>query len=77
MFKLQNAEVDEARQALEKHGIVSFVPPPPEWSIAQANWDKVRDHVTDLDLDTYDPYIRITACQRTRAKLASIREAIS
>ena len=56
MFKLQNVEVDEARQALEKHGVVSFVPPPPEWIIAQANWEKVRDYITQLDLDTYDPY---------------------
>jgi hypothetical protein len=56
MFKLQRTELDEARQALEKHGVVSFLPPPPEWNIVRANWNKVCDHITLQDLDTYIPY---------------------
>ena len=50
-------DVNGARQALEKHGIISFLPPPPEWNIVRSNWDGVRDHVIGLDLDTYVPYV--------------------
>jgi hypothetical protein len=56
MFKLQRAELDESREALEKHGIVSFLPLPPEWEIVRTNWDKVCDHIIQQDLDTYVPY---------------------
>lgn len=33
MFKFERKELDDGRQALEKHGVVSFLPSPPEWDI--------------------------------------------
>jgi Reverse transcriptase (RNA-dependent DNA polymerase) len=56
VFNLAPADLAASRQALEKHGLTGFLPPPPEWHILCSSWAAVENQISRLDLDTYIPY---------------------
>jgi hypothetical protein len=56
VFNLASADLAAARQALDRHGLTGFLPPPPEWHILCSNWAAVEGHISKVDLDTYIPY---------------------
>lgn len=55
-FSLTQKELDDALAAIEHHGYSTMLPQPPEWLVVKANWDTVREAISRLDLDTYQPY---------------------
>lgn len=56
MFNLTEAELDNAREAIDHHGYSTMLPPPPEWEVVKNNWPTVRAALEKLDLDTYEPF---------------------
>lgn len=68
LFKLTDAELERGKAAVESHGIAGFLPEPPEWQIIKDHWDDVREHIRDIDLDTYKPYEVPTTYTRKNAR---------
>ncbi|MFJ3151374.1 RNA-directed DNA polymerase [Pseudomonas hunanensis] len=56
MFNLTEAELDNARDAIDHHGFSTMLPTPPEWEVVKNNWTTVRAALEKLDLDTYEPF---------------------
>lgn len=55
MFNLTIDEIESAFQAIQHHGYSALLPPPPEWEVVKDNWEKIKDEISKLDLDTYHP----------------------
>lgn len=56
MFKLTDAEIQNAFEAICHHGYSAMLPEPHEWNRVVEYWQKVKDYIAQRDLDTYDPY---------------------
>lgn len=56
MFKLTTDELESARFAIERHGYSALLPEPPEWVTVRDHWDSISSHLSDIDLDTYEPH---------------------
>src|SRR5262245_53713288 len=56
MFKLTDAELDNAFAAINHHGYSALLPTPPEWDTVSANWPEFRSRLSNLDLDEYRPH---------------------
>jgi hypothetical protein len=56
MFHLTEDEIDDARAALQHHGLSGFFPVPPEWPRVVKDWGNVRNIIAGRDLDIYTPY---------------------
>lgn len=76
LFKLTDAELERGKAAVESHGIAGFLPEPPEWQIIKDHWDDVREHIRDIDLDTYKPYEVPTTYTRKNARFIRALEAL-
>jgi len=57
MFKLTHTELDAALEAINFHGYSTLLPTPMEWQIANANWEEIRQRISEIDLDTYRPHV--------------------
>lgn len=70
MFTLTRAELQNAYDAISHHGYSSLWPPPQEWTIVTKHWTQVRDHLSQTDLDVYNPYrpLRVVA-PKSRANI--------
>ncbi len=55
MFKLTECELNCAFSAINHHGFSTLFPSPPEWEDLEANWEDIRNHLANEDLDTYSP----------------------
>ena len=70
MFKLTNAELQNAFEAISHHGYSALFPPSPEWTTVTNNWDAIRGYLSEIDLDQYTPHapLRVFA-PKSRANL--------
>jgi len=70
MFKLTDAELQNAYEAVSHHGYSAMLPPPHEWKAVVEKWPEVKDYLAEIDLDTYNPYkpLRIFA-PKSRANI--------
>lgn len=59
VIKLSKQLLAYALKATLHDGYSSFFPAPPELSIVKDNWPTLKNHLADLDLDTYEPYSQI------------------
>lgn len=55
MFKLDEAELQNAFDAIEHHGYSALLPKPPEWNVVRDHWAEIRSELCSVDLDTYVP----------------------
>lgn len=60
MFKLTQAELDAAFQAIEHHGFSALLPTPIEWKTVRDHWPEFRTFLQTIDLRTYTPYQPLT-----------------
>ena len=57
MFKLTDTELQNAYDAISHHGYSALWPPPQEWRTVSDYWSKIKDYLSALDLDTYNPNV--------------------
>lgn len=56
MFNLTEAELQASLEAIQHHGYSAMLPTPPEWKTVQTNWSAVKQYLSQIDLDTYEPH---------------------
>lgn len=56
MFKLTSEEIDRAIEAINHHGYSAMLPQPVEWNDVISNKNEIRDYISEIDLDTYEPF---------------------
>lgn len=56
MFKLTSEEIDLAIEAINHHGYSAMLPQPVEWNDVISNKNEIRDYISEIDLDTYEPF---------------------
>ena len=57
MFKLTDTELQNAYDAVSHHGYSALWPPPQEWRTVSDYWSQIKDYLSALDLDTYNPNV--------------------
>lgn len=56
MFRLSQDEIDRAIDAINHHGYSAMLPQPVEWDDLVTNRNEIRDYISNIDLDTYEPF---------------------
>jgi hypothetical protein len=56
VFKLTSGEIEQAIEAINHHGYSAMLPKPGEWEDVVSNQDEIRDCISEIDLDTYEPF---------------------
>ena len=54
-FHLTDQELQNAFEAIERHGYSGLVPVPPEWQTVKAHWPEIKHGIAGIDLDLYQP----------------------
>ena len=60
MVRITEDQLETAFAAIEEHGYGDFFPKPPEIEVIRDNWDSIRSKLSEIDLDTYIGYDRVT-----------------